>query len=110
MGLLVLDMRSISLRREDPATREGEALARWQPWTRCHERRGGVVSPTPQRLVGAFRAAGHPVVFSRLAALPPDGRDRWFSQRKPGWNDLPLPTDEWTSPIAPEPRRGRTRS
>jgi nicotinamidase-related amidase len=62
----------------------------------------GVVIPTLQRLIEAFRAGGHPVVFARIAALLPDGRDRSLSQRKPGWNDLLLPKDEWESQIVPE--------
>jgi hypothetical protein len=68
---LVLDMRSTFLRREDPATFEGEALTRWHRWTPFHERMGGLVIPTPRRPVEAFRAGGHLVVFARTPAEPP---------------------------------------
>lgn len=102
VALIVIDVQNTYLQREDPATLQGEALARWHRWTPFHERMRGVVIPTLQRLIAAFRAGGHPVVFARIAALLPDGRDRSLSQRKPGWNDLLLPKDAWESQIVPE--------
>jgi hypothetical protein len=33
VALLVIDVQNTYLRREDPATLEGEALARWHRWT-----------------------------------------------------------------------------
>ncbi len=102
VALLVIDVQNTYLDRPDPATLQGEALARWHRWTPFHERMRGTVIPTIARLIERFRAGGSPVVFARIAALLPDGRDRSLSQRKPGWNDLLLPKDEWASQVVPE--------
>ena len=102
VALLVIDVQNTYLDRPDPATLQGEALARWHRWTPFHERMRGTVIPTIARLIERFRAGRSPVVFARIAALLPDGRDRSLSQRKPGWNDLLLPKDEWASQVVPE--------
>jgi biuret amidohydrolase len=102
VALLVIDVQNTYLARPDPATLKGEDLARYHRWTPFHERMHATVIPTIARLMAAFRAGGNPVVFARIAALLPDGRDRSLSQRKPGWNDLLLPKDEWASQMVPE--------
>lgn len=102
VALLVIDVQNTYLARPDPATLTGEELARYHRWTPFHARMHGTVIPTIARLMEAFRTGGHPVVFARIAALLPDGRDRSLSQRKPGWNDLLLPKDEWESQVVPD--------
>lgn len=102
VALLVIDVQNTYLVRPDPATLAGEDLARFRRWAPFHERMHATVIPTIARLMAAFRAGGSPVLFARIAALLPDGRDRSLSQRKPGWNDLLLPKDEWASQVVPE--------
>lgn len=102
VALLVIDVQNTYLVRPDPATLAGEDLARFRRWAPFHERMQANVIPTIARLMAAFRAGGSPVLFARIAALLPDGRDRSLSQRKPGWNDLLLPKDEWASQVVPE--------
>jgi nicotinamidase-related amidase len=62
----------------------------------------GTVIPNIARLLETFRAAGHEVIFARIACQTANGRDRSLSQKKPGWNNLLLPKDEWESQIVPE--------
>lgn len=102
VALLVIDVQNTYLDRPDPGSLNGEDLARFHRWTPFHARMHGTVIPAIARLMAAFRAGRNPVVFARIAALLPDGRDRSLSQRKPGWNDLLLPKDEWNSQVVPE--------
>lgn len=102
VALLVIDVQNTYLARPDPTTLEGDELARYHRWTPFHERMHGTVIPTIARLMAAFREGGNPVVFARIAALLPDGRDRSLSQRKPGWNDLLLPKEDWESQVVPD--------
>jgi nicotinamidase-related amidase len=99
VALLVIDVQNTYLERPDPATLDGEALARHHAWTPFHERMNGMVIPNIARLMARFRADGLDVLFARIACLRKDGRDRSLSQRKPGWNDLLLPKDEHASQI-----------
>jgi nicotinamidase-related amidase len=70
---------------------------------RMHE----IVIPNIQRLLHVSRAKGMDVLFARIACQTPDGRDRSLSQRKPGFNNLLLPKNDWDSQIidalAPKP-------
>lgn len=102
VALLVIDMQNTYLERPDPATLSGEELERYHAWTPFHERMHGLVVPNTQRLLARFRADGLDVLFARIACLKTDGRDRSLSQKKPGWNNLLLPKDEWASQILPE--------
>ena len=99
VALLVIDIQNVYLDRPDPASLDGEALRRWHAWTPFHERMHGTVIPTTRRLLDAFRARGLDVVYARIAALRPDGRDRSLSQKKPGWNNILLALDEKASQI-----------
>lgn len=101
VALLVIDVQNVYLQRPDPATLSGDALQRWHAWTPFHDRMHGTVLPTIQRLLTRFRGGGLDVLFARIAALRPDGRDRSLSQRKPGWNNLLLPKDGEASQIPP---------
>jgi nicotinamidase-related amidase len=108
VALLVIDVQNTYLARPDRSTLPPAEAARDAGWDGFHERMHGVVIPTIARLIERFRAGGNPVVFARIAALTPDGRDRSLSHRKPGWNDLFLPKDSDASQIVPElaPRPG----
>ncbi|MBU0724042.1 MAG: cysteine hydrolase family protein [Alphaproteobacteria bacterium] len=99
VALLVIDIQNVYLERADPATLSGADLVRWHAWTPFHERMHSTVIPTVQRLQKRFRDSGLDVLYARIAALRPDGRDRSLSQRKPGWNDLLLPRDDFPSQI-----------
>lgn len=101
-ALLVIDVQNTYLQRPDPATLEPAEMAVYNAWTPFHERMHGVVIPTIAKLIAAFRAGGHEVIFARIACQTRDGRDRSLSQKKPGWNNLLLPKDEWDAQIVPE--------
>lgn len=99
-ALLVIDVQNTYLTEsQDLAERR-----RWAPFmARMHEK----VIPNIQRLIDACRKKGINVLFARIACQTPDGRERSLSQRKPGFNNLLLPKDEWESQIidvlAPNP-------
>lgn len=102
VALLVIDIQNIYLVRPDRASLPAEEQARYDAWTPFHERMHGTVIPATARLIEAFRAGGEEVVFARIACQTANGRDRSLSQKKPGWNNLLLPKDEWDSQIVPE--------
>lgn len=101
VALLVIDVQNVYLDRPDPSTLTGEDLARYHAWTPFHERMHGTVIPSIGKLLQSFRGRGLDVLYARIAALRHDGRDRSLSQKKPGWNDLLLPKDEFASQIVP---------
>jgi biuret amidohydrolase len=100
-ALLVIDVQNTYLERPDRAALPPEEQARFDAWTPFHERMHGIVVPTIAKLIAAFRAGGHEVLFARIACQTLDGRDRSLSQKKPGWNNLLLPKDELASQIVP---------
>jgi nicotinamidase-related amidase len=109
VALLVIDVQNTYLARPaDRAALPPAEAAREAAWDGFHARMHDLVIPTIARLIERFRAGGNPVVFARIAALTPDGRDRSLSHRKPGWNDLFLPKDADASQIVPAlaPRAG----
>jgi nicotinamidase-related amidase len=91
-ALLIIDIQNAYLTESsDPIER-----ARWAPFmTRMHTQ----VIPNTQRLIEAARARAINVLFARIACQTPEGRDRSLSQRKPGFNNLLLPKDDWASQI-----------
>ena len=99
VALLVIDVQNTYLERPDPATLSGEDLDRYRAWTPFHDRMHETAIPNTQKLMAAFRAKGLDVLFARIACLQRDGRDRSLSQKKPGWNNLLLPKDDWQSQI-----------
>lgn len=99
VALLVIDVQNVYLDRPDPASLAGDELARHHAWTPFHERMRDTVIPTIGRLLAAFRGRGLDVAFARIAALRADGRDRSLSQKKPGWNNLLLPKDDFAAQI-----------
>jgi biuret amidohydrolase len=107
LGLLVIDVQNVYLKREDPASLDAAQRARFDAWTPFHERMHATVMPTIARLLARFRQDGHEILYARIACQTRDGRDRSLSQKLPGWNNLLLPKDEWESQIpvqiAPQP-------
>lgn len=99
-ALLVIDIQNAYLTESaDPAER-----TRWAPFMkRMHQH----VIPNTRRLIDRCRERKIDVIFARIACQLTDGRDRSLSQRKPGFNNLLLPKDEWASQIidvlAPHP-------
>jgi biuret amidohydrolase len=99
-ALLVIDVQNTYLTESEVAVER----ERWAPFmARMHE----TVIPNIQRLIHVSRAKGMDVLFARIACQTPDGRDRSLSQRKPGFNNLLLPKNDWESQIvdalAPKP-------
>jgi len=101
-ALLVIDVQNTYLERPDPAALNAAERARYDAWTPFHERMHATVIPNIARLIQQFRADGHEVLFARIACQTPDGRDRSLSQKKPGWNNLLLPKDEYAAQIVPQ--------
>jgi nicotinamidase-related amidase len=99
-ALLVIDVQNTYLTEsKDFVERE-----RWAPFMRrMHQK----VIPNIQRLIHACRSKDMNVLHARIACQTPDGRDRSLSQRKPGFNNLLLPKNDWESQIidalAPKP-------
>jgi nicotinamidase-related amidase len=90
--LLVIDVQNTYLTEsKDSIERE-----RWAPFMR---RMHGQVIPNIQRLLHACRSRDMNVLHARIACQTPDGRDRSLSQRKPGFNNLLLPKNDWESQI-----------
>jgi nicotinamidase-related amidase len=99
-ALLVIDVQNTYLTE----SKDSLERARWAPFmTRMHEQ----VIPNIQRLIQACRSKDMNVLHARIACQTPDGRDRSLSQRKPGFNNLLLPKNDWESQIidalAPKP-------
>ncbi len=89
-ALLVIDIQNAYMQvPSDPLEAE-----RWQPFL---DRMQRIVIPNTQKLIAECRARSVEVLFARIACQTSDGRDRSLSQRKPGFNNLLLPKDEWAS-------------
>lgn len=101
VALLVIDVQNTYLERPDPATLTPEERVRFDAWTPFHARMNGQVIPSIARLLEAFRSLGEAVLFARIACLRPDGADRSLSQKKPGWNNILLPSESEASQIVP---------
>jgi biuret amidohydrolase len=101
-ALLVIDVQNTYLHRADRAVLTPTAQAQYDAWTPFHERMHGIVIPNIAKLIARFRADGCEVLFARIACQGNDGRDRSLSQKKPGWNNLLLPKNEWESQLIPE--------
>ena len=90
--LLVIDVQNVYLVEPEDKSEK----ARWQPFfDRMHQ----TVIPNIARLIKQCREQSVEVVFARIACQTADGRDRSLSQRKPGFNNLLLPKDEWASQV-----------
>ncbi len=102
LALLVIDLQNVYLERPDLAALDASGRAAYDAWTPFHERMHATVIPSIKKLLSRFRADGHEVLFARIACQTNDGRDRSLSQKRPGWNNLLLPKNEWESQIVPQ--------
>jgi nicotinamidase-related amidase len=101
-ALLVIDVQNTYRTRPDRASLSGDELKRYDMWTPFHTRLEEKVVPNTADLLTRFRKNKIECVFARIASHTRNGRERSLSHRKPGWNDLLLPKDDWPSEIVPE--------
>jgi len=101
-ALLVIDVQNTYRTRPDRATLSLPEQARYDAWIPFHERFEQKLVPNTLDLLTRFRKHGMECFFARIASQTSHGRERSLSHRKPGWNDLHLPKDEWASQIVPE--------
>ena len=88
LGLLVIDVQNVYLKRPDPTALDAAARAAYEAWTPFHERMHRTVIPTIRQLLQRFRDDGHEVLFARIACQTRDGRDRSLSQRWPRFRTI----------------------
>ncbi|MFD0986326.1 cysteine hydrolase family protein [Methyloligella solikamskensis] len=99
-ALLVIDVQNTYLHRKAPGEPgEPEIPEGWEPF---HKRMDEIVTPAIASLISEFRDRNMAVLHARIACQLPDGRDRSLSQKKPGWNNLLLPKNEFDSQIIEE--------
>jgi len=101
-ALLVIDVQNTYRTRPDRASLSGDELKRHDMWTPFFTRLEAKVVPNTVDLLSRFRKNGIECLFARIASHTRNGRERSLSHRKPGWNDLLLPKDDWPSEIVPE--------
>jgi nicotinamidase-related amidase len=101
-ALLVIDVQNTYRTRPDRASLSGDELKRYDMWTPFHRRLEEKVVPNTADLLAGFRKNKIECLFARIASHTRNGRERSLSHRKPGWNDLLLPKDDWPSEIVPE--------
>ncbi len=101
-ALLVIDVQNTYRTLPDRASLSGDELKRYDIWTPFHTRLEEKVVPNTADLLARFRRNKIECVFARIASHTRNGRERSLSHRKPGWNDLLLPKDDWPSEIVPE--------
>jgi nicotinamidase-related amidase len=101
-ALLVIDVQNTYRTRPDRASLSGDEFKRYDMWTPFHTRLEEKVVPNTADLLTRFRKNKIECVFARIASHTRNGRERSLSHRKPGWNDLLLPKDDWPSEIVPE--------
>lgn len=101
-ALLVIDVQNTYRSRPERASLSATEQAQYDAWTPFHERFEQKLVPNTLDLLKFFRERGMDCFFARIASQTSHGRERSLSHRKPGWNDLHLPKDEWASQIVPE--------
>jgi nicotinamidase-related amidase len=101
-ALLVIDVQNTYRQRPDRAALPPAEQARYDRWSPFHERLETQLIPRTADLLARFRKAGVDCLHARIASHTREGRERSLSHRKPGWNDLLLPKDDWASQIVPE--------
>ncbi len=100
--LLVIDVQNTYRKRPDRAGLPPEKQKMFDLWTPFYERLEKLVIPNTRDLLDRFRANRIECLFARIASHTRHGRERSLSHRKPGWNDLLLPKDDWDSQIVDE--------
>lgn len=101
-ALLVIDVQNAYRKRPERAALTPEEQARYDLWTLFHERLEAKVIPNTADLLARFRKVGMDCHHARIASHTRAGRERSLSHRKPGWNNLLLPKDDWESQIVDE--------
>lgn len=101
-ALLVIDVQNTYLQRPERATLSLHEQQRYDLWTPFHDRMHKSVIPNTKKMLEFARRQGIECVFARIACHTKDGRDGSLSQKMPGWNNLLLPKDEWSSQLVPE--------
>jgi biuret amidohydrolase len=101
-ALLVIDVQNTYRSRPDRATLSPAEQTQYDAWTPFHDRFDLKLVPNTLDLLTRFRERDMECFFARIASHTSHGRERSLSHRKPGWNDLLLPKDEWASQIVPE--------
>jgi nicotinamidase-related amidase len=94
-ALLCIDLQNYALASKSTDS-ENE---RWAPFYR---RMRETVIPNVMALQDSFREKGVDVIHARIACQLEDGRDRSLSQKRPGWNNLLMPTGTSESQIVGE--------
>lgn len=101
-ALLLIDVQNAYLQQTERATLPEAQQAAWDLWQPFHARMRDTVIPNAKVLLNMFRAHRREVFHARIACLTSDGRDRSLSQRRPGFNNLLLPKDDWSSQLVSE--------
>lgn len=96
-AMLCIDVQNLFINPPD--------RARWKPFL---DRMEQTVVPRMRAMQDGFRAAGMDVIHARVGCHLPDGRDRSLSQKKPGFNNILIPSSSHDSQIIPQlaPREG----
>jgi biuret amidohydrolase len=101
-ALLVIDVQNTYRKRPDRGSLPPKEQETYDLWTPFFERMETLLVPNTRDLLTRFRAKGVACLFARIASQTRHGRERSLSHRKPGWNDLLLPRDDWDSQIVDE--------
>lgn len=101
-ALLLIDVQNAYLQQTERAALPEAQQAAWDLWQPFHARMRDIVIPNAKVLLNMFRAHRREVFHARIACLTSDGRDRSLSQRRPGFNNLLLPKDDWSSQLVSE--------
>jgi nicotinamidase-related amidase len=101
-ALLVIDVQNTYRKRPDRAGLPPGKQQMFDLWTPFYERLEKRVIPNTRDLLDLFRKHQIECLFARIASHTRHGRERSLSHRKPGWNDLLLPKDDWDSQIVDE--------
>ena len=101
-ALLVIDVQNTYRKRPDREALPPGKQALFDLWTPFYERLERLVIPNTRDMLDRFRSHGIECLFARIASHTRHGRERSLSHRKPGWNDLLLPKDDWDSQIVDE--------
>jgi nicotinamidase-related amidase len=101
-ALLLIDVQNAYLQQADRDSLTESEREAWDLWEPFHSRMRETVIPNAARLLNTFRKQGRDVFYARIAGLTADGRDRSLCQKKPGFNNVLLPKDDWSSQIVPE--------
>jgi nicotinamidase-related amidase len=103
-ALLAIDVQNTYRKRPKREALSKAEQERYDLWTPFYERLETLVIPTIAELLTLFRRKDMECLFARIASHTRHGRERSLSHRKPGWNDLLLPKDDWDSQIVEELR------